>query len=175
MEIIKKYLRICLNIVIPLAGIVLSCTMIPKLLGYFMPFVIGWLIAMVANPLVRFLESRMKLVRKHSSVLIVVVALALVIGLGYFLVSRLLMQAFSLARDLPEMYAAASSGLEGFFRRFDEMIRFLPENVKQVWYEFTGNVGHTIKVLVQKVASPTVEAAGNVAIDRKSTRLNSSH
>ena len=161
-----------MNILVPLAGIVLSCTVVPKLLGYFMPFVIGWLIAMVANPLVRFLESRMKLVRKHSSVLIVVVALALVIGLGYFLVSRLLMQAFSLARDLPEMYAAASSGLEGFFRRFDEMIRFLPENVKQVWYEFTGNVGHTIKVLVQKVASPTVEAAGNVAMRIPNAMVN---
>lgn len=164
MESLKKYLRIFLNIVIPLTGIVLVCTVVPRFIGYFMPFVIGWLIAMVANPLVRFLESRMKLVRKHGSVLIVVLALALVIGLGYFLISRLFIQAFSLARDLPEMYAAASEELKGFFDRFDEMIRFLPENVRQIWYEFTGNVGHTIGLLVQRIASPTVEAAGNVAM-----------
>lgn len=164
MESLKKYLRIFLNIMIPLTGIVLVCTVVPRFVGYFMPFVIGWLIAMVANPLVRFLESRMKLVRKHGSVLIVVLALALVIGLGYFLISRLFIQAFSLARDLPEMYAAASVELRGFFDRFDEIIRFLPENVRQIWYEFTGNVGHTIGLLVQRIASPTVEAAGNVAM-----------
>lgn len=172
MENVKKYLRIFLNIVIPLTGIVLVCGVVPRILGYFMPFVIGWVIAMVANPLVRFLESRMKLVRKHSSVLIIVLALALVIGLGYFLISRLLIQAFSLARDLPEMYAAASEGLEGFFARFDELIRFLPENVKSVWYEFTGNVGHTIGMMVQKIASPTVEAAGNVAMRIPNAMVN---
>ena len=105
----RPYWKVAVSLGFSLAGTCLFLYFGYKLLGFFMPFVIGWLIAMVANPLVRFLESRMKLVRKHSSVLIVVLALALVIGLGYFLVSRLLMQAFSLARDLPEMYAAASA------------------------------------------------------------------
>ncbi|MCI9106515.1 MAG: sporulation integral membrane protein YtvI, partial [Lachnospiraceae bacterium] len=42
MESAKKYLRIFLNIGIPLTGIVLVCVLLPKVLGYFMPFVIGW-------------------------------------------------------------------------------------------------------------------------------------
>ena len=52
-----------------------------------MPFVVGWIIAMIANPLVRFLERRLKLVRRHSSIVIVAGALALVIGLLYLAVS----------------------------------------------------------------------------------------
>lgn len=172
MDSVRKYARILLNIGIPLAGILLACWGIPRLLGYFMPFVIGWLIAMIANPLVRFLESRMKLVRKHGSVLIVVLALALVIGLGYFLVSRLLYQAFGLVKDLPEMYAAVSVVLEDFFRRFDEFYRFLPPNVMQAWSDFTGNVGQMIGLLLQKAASPTVEAAGNVAMRIPNAMVN---
>ena len=172
MDSVRKYARILLNIGIPLAGILLACWVIPRLLGYFMPFVIGWLIAMIANPLVRFLESRMKLVRKHGSVLIVVLALALVIGLGYFLVSRLLYQAFGLVKDLPEMYAAVSAVLEDFFRRFDEFYRFLPPNVMQAWSDFTGNVGQMIGLLLQKAASPTVEAAGNVAMRIPNAMVN---
>ena len=86
----RRYARLILNIVIPVAEILLLCLLGPKLLKFFMPFVIGWIIAMIANPLVRFLESRVKLVRKHSSVLIVVAVLALIIGLSYFLVSRLI-------------------------------------------------------------------------------------
>ena len=54
----------------------------------FMPFVIGWLLSMLANPLVRFLERKLCLVRKHSSMVIVAGALALVIGFIYLIVSN---------------------------------------------------------------------------------------
>lgn len=172
MESVKKYARILLNIVIPAAGIMFACMVVPKLLGYFMPFVVGWVIAMVANPLVRFLESRVKIVRKHSSALIIVVALGFVIGLGYFLISRLLVQAFHFARDLPELYEAASKGLGTFSGRFDELLRFLPQNVQDTWKDFTGNVGEMMGVLVQKIASPTVEAAGNVAMRIPNVMVN---
>ena len=86
-----------------------------------MPFVVGWIIAMVANPLVRFLESRVKIVRKHSSALIIVLVLGFVIGLGYFLISRLFVQAFYFAQDLPELYETASEGLKAFSGLFDEV------------------------------------------------------
>ena len=72
----RRYARLILNIVIPAVEILLVCLLGAKLLKFFMPFVIGWIIAMIANPLVRFLESRVKIVRKHSSVLIVVAVLA---------------------------------------------------------------------------------------------------
>lgn len=163
MEGVKKYGRIILNIVVPLAGIGLIWFLGPKLLRFFMPFVIGWVIAMIANPLVRFLEKKLKIVRKHSSVLIVVVVLAAVILLGYFLISRLVIQAVSLAQDLPELYAIATAEITSVFARFDDVFRMLPENVQESWYAFSSNVGEYLSLLVQKIASPTVEVAGNVA------------
>ena len=75
----KKIGQILLNILIPLAGIVLVCLIGPKLFRFFLPFVIGGLIAMIANPLVRFLEKRIRIGRKHSSVILIAGALALVI------------------------------------------------------------------------------------------------
>ena len=53
---LKKYVKIFLNMGISLVGIFLVVWLGPKLLRFFMPFVIGWLIALIANPLVRFLE-----------------------------------------------------------------------------------------------------------------------
>ena len=53
----RRYARLILNIVIPAVEILLVCLLGAKLLKFFMPFVIGWIIAMIANPLVRFLES----------------------------------------------------------------------------------------------------------------------
>ncbi|MDO5405733.1 MAG: sporulation integral membrane protein YtvI [Eubacteriales bacterium] len=163
MESVKRYTRIILNIVIPVGEIALVCLLGPKLLKFFLPFVIGWIIAMIANPLVRFLESKVKIVRKHSSMMIVVVALAAVIGLGYFLMSRLIVQAMDLAMDLPDLYSRASAEVRNIFVRFDDLFRMLPANVQQAGQEIAGNVGQALSLLVQKIASPTVEAAGSVA------------
>lgn len=163
MENARKYATILLNIIVPLAEILIVCLLGPKLLKFFMPFVIGWVIAMIANPLVRFLESRVRIVRKHSSMMIVVVVLAAIIGLGYFLISRLFWQAFELAKDLPELYDRASADFRDIFLRFDDIFRILPANVQQAWQDFAGSVGQTLSFLVQKIASPTVEVAGSVA------------
>lgn len=163
MESVKKYARVILNIVVPLAGIGLALLLGPKLLRFFMPFVIGWVIAMIANPLVRFLDKKLKIVRKHSSVMIVVLVLAAVILLGYFLISRLVIQAISLAKDLPELYDMAAVEIQGVFARFDDIFRMLPMSVQQSWHDLTGNIGAYLSLLVQKIASPTVEVAGNVA------------
>lgn len=159
----RHYVHLLLNLFIPAAEIVLVCFLGPKLLRFFLPFVIGWILAMIANPLVHFLESHVRLVRKHSSVLIVVAVLALIIGLGYFLVSRLVIQAIGLVKDLPVLYGAVSEDLQGISLRFANLFSRLPEQVQTNWQEFAGSISHAASLIVQKIASPTVEVAGNVA------------
>ncbi len=159
----RYYVRLVLNILIPAVEILLVCLLGPRLLRFFLPFVIGWILAMIANPLVRFLESRVKLVRKHSSVLIVVAVLALIIGLGYFLVSRLVIQALGLVKDLPVLYGAVSEDLQDISLRFASLFSRLPQQVQENWQELTGNISHAASLIVQRIASPTVEVAGNVA------------
>lgn len=163
MELVRKYGRILLNIAVPLAEIAVVCFLGPKLLRFFMPFVIGWVIAMIANPLVRWLERHVRIVRKHSSVVIVVLVLAGIIGLGYLLVSRLAFEATQLARSLPELYARASVEIQGIFLRFGKLLPLVPESVQQSVQELAGNVGDALGLLAQKAAEPTVQVAGSVA------------
>ena len=107
MEQVKKYCRLILNIIIPILFLYLICVWGPRLLNFFLPFVIGWIIAVIANPLVRFLEKRLKIVRKHSSVMIVVAVLALIITVLYFLLSKLISEAAGFAGDIPKYYESA--------------------------------------------------------------------
>lgn len=160
---VKKYAKVLLNIIIPVAGICFVIFILPDLLIYFMPFVIGWILAMLANPLVRFLEKRVKLVRKHSSMLIVILALAAVIGLIYLIISRTIAIAGDFARDLPQLYenmmvelGAASDNFEKIF------IRLFPEQ-QGAFDELGARIQDSLSVLVQNIATPTVNAAGNVA------------
>ena len=84
-----KYLRCLVNILLYAVGIVMLFFLTPRLLVFFMPFVVGWLIALLANPLVRFMERRLKMVRRHSSMLIIITAIALVVAGVYFAVTAI--------------------------------------------------------------------------------------
>ena len=82
-----------------------------RLIGFLMPFVIGWLIAAVAAPLVNWLEKRLRIVKKLGSALIVVLVLAAIILALYFGISRLVQEIGDLVRNFPEMYAQLEEGL----------------------------------------------------------------
>ena len=163
MEDGKRIVRIFLNILIPLTGIVLVCTVGPWLLKFFMPFVVGWCIAMIANPLVKFLEKRVRLVRRHSSVLIVVVVLAGVIGVIYFLVSRLVIEVAGFIEELPMIYEAVKQELHGALAGLTRISSHLPRGIQDSLNQFNENLGEMIGGLVQDIAFPTVTVAGNVA------------
>ena len=68
----KKYVKSVVVFLFTIAVIGLGIFLGIKLLKFFMPFVIGWLIALIANPLVRMLERRLKVARKHTSMFLII-------------------------------------------------------------------------------------------------------
>ncbi len=158
-----RILKILLNILIPAAGILLVCLLGPWLLRFFMPFVIGWIIAMIANPLVRFLEKHMKIVRRHSSVVIVVLVLALVIGVLYLVCSRLFWETAGLIRDLPGMVESLKEELADAASSLSRFVNVLPQSVRDWLTRLNDNLDSAVGQLLQSIASPTMTAAGNVA------------
>ena len=163
MEDVKRYLRMILNIIIPLAGLYLVCFWGPRVLGFFMPFVIGWIIALLANPLVRFLERHMRIVRRHGSMVIIVTALGLVIGVIYLAVSRLYVELSGFVKDLPAIYDNAILEITGALQNSQKLLSYLPESLQAPLLELSQNLGGTLGALFSKAAAPTVEIAGNVA------------
>ncbi len=159
----KKYAKILLNMGISILTIILVIWLGPKLLRFFAPFVIGWLLAMIANPLVRFLEKHLKIVRKHSSAVIVVSVLAAIIFGAYFIISRLVIEGMHFARDLPDMYSSAEAEIRLMLENISNLLRFLPENVQVSLNALGNNLSIYLGELISEIGAPTVEAAGNVA------------
>ena len=166
------YARVLLNILIPAGGTLLACMVLPKFLRFFMPFVIGWIIAMIANPLVRFLESRLKVVRKHGSVLVVITVLALIIGALYLLLSKLLSEASGLLQSLPQLWETFQIEVRNIGRQLENLFSFLPDQLGIQMKAVADNLDSYMGVLLQNVATPTVEAAGSVAKSLPSILVN---
>ncbi len=168
MKELRKLIQILLNILIPLATIGLLIWLVPKGLRYFLPFVIGGIIAWIANPIVRWLERKIKLRRKYSTVLTIGGALALVIGGGYLLISRLWHWGKAFLMDLPDLLQSAAAQIQQVFSNVTEATEGLPPalQIPDLSTALSG-LGNTVMELVNGIAAQlgesTVDAAGSFA------------
>ena len=158
-----KYLRNVVNIVLYLAGVLLLFVLVPRLLVFFLPFVVGWIIAMIANPLVRFLEKHLKLVRRHSSMLIIIAAIALVVFAGYLAVSKIFRELYGFLEVLPELYETFLQDLKDIQANLRGISQRLPLQLREGAANLTDTLTASLGDLIGAVGMPTVAAAGNVA------------
>ncbi|MCU6736234.1 sporulation integral membrane protein YtvI [Diplocloster agilis] len=158
-----KYLKTILNLLIWIVGLVLLCYFAPRLIVFFMPLVIGWIIAMIANPLVRLLERRLKIVRKHGSMLIIIGTLALVVLAGYLAISKIITELGSFVGNLPEMYESVSIDFAQAGQKLSIFFQKLPQGVQDWWAEVSADFGSYVSGIMQGIGKPTVAAAGNIA------------
>lgn len=159
----ERCFRMILNIVIPLLGLCLVIFLGPRLLHFFMPFVVGWILALLANPLVRFLERRVKLVRRHGSMLIIIAALAIVIGLFYGAGLLVYREMGSFLADAPEIYQSVIAEIGDALQNGRKLAEYFPQNLQPPLLAFSDNLDGLFGKLVSRAAEPTVQIAGHVA------------
>ena len=134
-----------------------------RLIGFLMPFVIGWLIAAVAAPLVNWLEKRLRIVKKLGSALIVILVLAAIVLALYFGISRLVAEISDLIRNFPAMYAQLEEGLRQIGDTLSGVFDRLPSGIRNGWNTVVENLDQYMGDLVSGISEPTMTAAGNFA------------
>ena len=66
-----KYWKIFCNLAYAAVLLLAAVFLLPRVLVFFMPFVVGFILSLIANPMVRFLENKIKMKRKYGTVLII--------------------------------------------------------------------------------------------------------
>ena len=163
MKTTEKYLKIFTNIVIFALTIVILIFVVPKIFRFFLPFVIGWIIAMIANPLVKVMEKRLKIVRKHGSMLIIIAALALVITLVYLAGAQIVRQAVDIVGDLPEITEGFKEDWNDIQNNLSVVYNRLPMDMRESLNETYDEVVSSLSSTISELGAPTVTAAGNFA------------
>lgn len=82
----KKYSRYFIMLLL-IAAVLLAFRLLPYLVVLFMPFVIGWIVSLVASPLVKFLKKRMHVPYGISAAITVLLLLTLLALLVVMIVS----------------------------------------------------------------------------------------
>lgn len=157
-----QYKKILAHYLVAILVVLFFYFVFPKLIRFFMPIVIGYCISVLANPLVQFMEKRVRILRKHSSVLIIILALAAVIGVLYGTTSLLIKEGMQFLSDLPELYKEISGELMILGDRLQGITSHLPEGIQNGFKEITANMGKYVSDILQGMELPGFSEAGKM-------------
>ena len=158
-----KYLKVALNLLIALLFLLFCAFLLPKLIKFFMPFILGWVIAMIANPLVKFLDSKFRVVRKAASAVIIILVIGAVILILYNVAMILGEQVRGFMGDLPETWKSMQADLDMVGRNLSRYYDKLPEDMQERMMGILESSEEILAGLGTRVSAPTVKAAGNFA------------
>lgn len=159
----KKYVKAILNLAIALIIAVAVIWLLPKGIVFFMPFVVGWIIAWIASPMVRFFEEKLKIRRKAGSVFVIVVVIGLVVLAGYLIGGKLIREIMGFVADLPAMWESLEQDFDEIAKNLSTIYDRLPEDIQNTMNSIGTQTNEFIGDLVGKISSPTIAAVGNFA------------
>lgn len=143
-----KYLKIFCNLIWAFALLLILVFLAPRLVVFFMPFVVGFILSLIANPLVRFLEKKIKIKRKYGTMLIIVFVIGLVVLLCYGIVMALAVGFKGFMNYLPTMTANAEAEIMAAIDRIEEVFWKVPVfenfNVDKVQNSITEALGSLV-------------------------------
>ena len=159
----RKYFKALVNLGVAVTILLLVVLLLPRLIIWFMPFVIAGIISMIASPLVRFFEEKIKLKRKWGSAFVIIVVIALVVLVLYLVGSKLIEEGMGLLGALPEMWDSMKADLSGVGESLEGIFEKLPRDTQQTISNLGNQVAEFMAGLFERIGTPTITAAGNFA------------
>lgn len=159
----RTYWKVFMNLGIALVILLFLIFLLPRVLVFFMPFVIGWMIALIANPLVHFFEAKLKIRRKAGTAFVIIAVIALVVLAGYLIGSKVIQEAVGLVNGLPEMWNSAEEDFRTIGKNLDVLYSRFPEDIRNAVADISEQMEGFVGELVGQAGTPTIEAVGNFA------------
>ncbi len=155
--------KICAHLAIVLCGILFLIFILPGLVKFFAPLVVAWIIAMMANPPVRFLENRIKIMRKHGSAIVIVFVIVAITVVLYAVVHALFTQVSSMVETLPDIYGNVLDNLQQFTLTLHEKYDIIPANIKKLVTNNESKINEYILSALDSLSTGSVSAVSSVA------------
>ena len=128
----------------------------PKLITYFLPFIVAWLIAQIINPIVKFLEK----LHIHRRIGVIASILCVITLLGYIIYFLSAALVRELKTVLEFIQVTTSEGIPVFIQEF---IEILPKNVKVMALELIENARINLSDFVYPSIKSAISGLGGAA------------
>lgn len=111
----KKYLYIGLRTLFVIAAIILGIIAVYYLGKLTIPFIIGFVIALIINPLVDFLQNKTKMPRGFAVFTSIIIILAVISGAITLIVNEIISGFNYLSKEIPDHYRTFNAFAESFY------------------------------------------------------------
>lgn len=125
----RLWLRLGIRVVLLAAAILLLVYAVPPLLSLLMPFVLAVVLAWILNPLVRWLQKKLKISRKPLSLIVIILAIAVVGGALFWFVYALGSEVYSLIGNWSSVGGAIEDGFNELNERLNHLSALVPKEV----------------------------------------------
>ena len=158
-----KYLKIFANLIYVITIICILAFAVPKLLGFFAPFVVGFILSLIANPVVRFLEKRINIKRKYGSVIMILTVIGVIVLIFYGLIVALANGLGEFVDYIPTLYSDASVELTNAAQQLQAILNKLPLKNNVDFTSMGETLGAWVTSLIAGLDTESVSAVGDVA------------
>ncbi len=134
------YVKALANLIFYAIVAVLVIVFVPKLIVFFMPFVIGWIVSAIANPAIKFFEEKIKFKRKASSAILIVLIIAVIILLLYGIIVFLINEGIGLISSIPDKWDTIQKSLDTFGENINKLTANLPSELSKPFKNFGNSV-----------------------------------
>ena len=157
------YLDIIMELLVILAGALLLIFVLPKAIVFLWPFVAGWIISMMAHPVIEYLEKKVKLPKKFGSAILIAAVSTGIIVVLYFAVRGIALQVIGFIQDAPDIRHEIMRQGMIFQKKIEQFLSILPPSFGKQFDQWSGSIGDLFKKAASSAGDYGVAHAGGVA------------
>lgn len=157
------YLDIIMELLVILAGALLLIFVLPKSIVFLWPFVAGWIISMMAHPVIEYLEKKVKLPKKFGSAILIAAVITGIIVVLYFAVRGIALQVIGFIQDAPDIRHEIMRQGMIFQKKIEQFLSILPPSFGKQFDQWSGSIGELFKKAASSAGDYGVAHAGGVA------------
>lgn len=157
------YLDIIMELLVILVGALLLIFVLPKAIVFLWPFVAGWIISMMAHPVIEYLEKKVKLPKKFGSAILIAAVITGIIVVLYFAVRGIALQVIGFIQDAPDIRHEIMRQGMIFQKKIEQFLSILPPSFGKQFDQWSGSIGDLFKKAASSAGDYGVAHAGGVA------------
>ena len=162
-DALKIYVKVAMNLFTALAIVLLCIFLLPRCIWFFMPFILGWIISLIASPVVRFFEEKLKVKRKAMTAVVIVAVLAAVVLLVYLLIAKLVREGVNFINELPDIWNTILAELNKVGANLQGVYDRMPADMQATIDNIILEMGDYMSNIMGEIELPSFKAVGNVA------------
>lgn len=160
----EMYIKALINTFLYLIMGVFIILFSSKILKYSLMFIVSGFIVALANPIVKFLEKKIKIKRTFSSIMVMLFVITFVVVLLCSVFSWLLKEAINMFNSIPFLYGNIETTINDLEIWIKNLDSFISAEIINLILKLVNNLEGIMDSFMEVLKNPTIEFVSNFAL-----------